>query len=856
MDLSAYTFSVMQDGPLTLYLGIGDGLAPVLLATPAGEVPSPGSLRRLEHAFALKDALSPDWAARPVALAIRNGRLTLVLEDPGGVPLDGLLDRPMDVTHFLRIAIPLSAAVGQMHAHGLIHKDLKPANILVDAASGGVWLTGFGIASRLPREHGVPAPPEVNAGTLAYIAPEQTRRMNSSVDSRSDLYALGVTFYKMLTGTLPFIAADPMERVHSHIARQPVPPAELLADIPEPLSAIVTKLLAKIAEDRYQTAVAVASDLRRCLVEFETSGHIAPFPLGMQDASRRLLITEKLYGRECEVEASLASIDTVIKALQAVSSEINLESLIKTFMVIAVEHAGAGRGLLVLPREGQLWVEAEATAGASTVEVNLRRALVASSELPDSVLQYVSRTQEPVILYDGSNDELFLADDYTIQRRPRSLLCLPLVKQAELIGVLYLENNQASHVFTPARVAVLKLLSSQAAISLQNAHLYAELIAENRERQKAEEALRASEAALSEAQKISHTGSWRWKVRAGECYLSAEFLRIYALDPTTEPLSYATVMDRIHGEDRPLFEQALDGAVRERSWFQHEYRVALPDGSVKHLVCVGQPDLTESGEIEFVGTVMDITERRRAEEALRDSQAELARVARLTTMGELAASLAHEINQPLAAIVTNGDAALRWLDRDKPDLEEARRTLLGIVRDGKRAGGVVRGLRALVKRSEPERIQFDINDAIDEMLALTRSELQRHGVVLHTNLSAGDRPVFGDRVQLQQVLLNLIMNGIEAMKAVPAQTRELTVSSALAEAGHVLVAIEDTGTGLDPTIAERIFEPFFTTKSDGLGMGLSICRSIVEAHGGRLWASPRTPHGTALRFIIPIGTDM
>jgi signal transduction histidine kinase len=547
---------------------------------------------------------------------------------------------------------------------------------------------------------------------------------------------------------------------------------------------------------------------------------------------------------------------TVVKASQAVSGEIVLENLIKTLMVIALEHAGAERGLLVLPRGGQLWVEAEATTGLNTVEVIFRQALVASSELPDSVLQYVIRTQEPVILDDASKEKLFSADNYIIQKHARSLLCLPLVKQAELIGVLYLENNLASHVFTPARIAVLKLLSSQAAISLQNARLYAELINENRDRQKADEALRASEASLSEAQQISHTGSWRWKVRASECYLSAEFLRIYALDTTTRPLSYATVMERVHGEDRPLFEQTLDKAVSERSRFQHEYRIAPPDGSVKHLVCVGQPDVPESGEIEFVGTVMDITERRRAEEALRNSQADLARVARLTTMGELAASLAHEINQPLAAIVANGDAALRWLNRDNPDLDEARNSLSSIVRDGARAGGVIRGLRALAKKSEPERAKFDINEAIDEVLALARSELQRHGVVLHTDLSAGDRPVFGDRVQLQQVLLNLIMNGIEAMKAVPAQTRDLTVSSALAEAGSVLVAIEDTGTGLDPAIAQRIFEPFFTTKSDGLGMGLSICRSIIEAHGGRLWVLPRALHGTALRFTIPTRAEM
>jgi serine/threonine protein kinase len=209
VKLSSYVFSPLREGDIALYRGSGNGLAPILLI--AAEETSLGCVERLEHEYALKSELDADWAARPIALTHYNGGMALVLEDPGGTPADRLLGRPLDVSHFLRIAIPLAVALRHVHERGLIHKDIKPANILVDAASGGVWLTGFGIASRLPREHQAPAPPQVIAGTLAYMAPEQTGRMNRSVDSRSDLYALGVTFYEMLTGTLPFTATDPME---------------------------------------------------------------------------------------------------------------------------------------------------------------------------------------------------------------------------------------------------------------------------------------------------------------------------------------------------------------------------------------------------------------------------------------------------------------------------------------------------------------------------------------------------------------------------------------------------------------------------------------------------------------------
>ena len=1839
--LSSYAFSTLREGELTLYRGLGEGLDPILLVAPVAEQPRLESLKRLEHEYALRAELDPDWAARPLALTRRHNRMVLVLEDPGGDPLDRLLGRPLEVTEFLRIAIPLAAAVRRVHERNLIHRDIKPANVLVDMASGGAWLTGFGIASGLPREHQIPELPEVIAGTLAYMAPEQTGRMNRSIDSRSDLYALGVTLYEMLTGVLPFNASHPMEWVHCHIARQPIPPSERVKGIPGPISAIVLKLLAKTAEDRYQTALGVEADLRSCLRAWEAHRRIDPFPLGAHDASDRLLIPEKLYGREAEIDAVVAAFDrvvasgatelvllsghagigksslvnelhkalvpprglfaagkfdqykrnipyatlaqafqslvhqilgkndeemsrwrfalldalgpngqlmvnlipelaliigeqppvpelpprdqqnrfqlvfrrflgvfarpehplalflddlqwldtatldliehlvqhpevrdlmlvgayrdnevnpshplmrtlatirgaggrvqdillaplmpddveqlladalhteperaqpladlvfektdgnpfftiqflialaeeallafdpvtatwtwdlprirakgftdnvadlmaaklsrlphatqkalgplaclgnvaetaalnllhagteeathaalweavraglilrsdtaytflhdriqeaayaliaegeramahlrigrllvartrsdeldehifeivnqfdrgaalitrqeereqvaelnliagkrakaatayasalqyftagrallaengwerryqltfdlelnraeceyltgelasaeerlsamsgrarttrdsaavtcvrlnlytnldqsdsavqvgldylrrvdgqwslhatvedvhreydrlwkrlgsrsieglfdlplmtdpdrcatmdvltalaspalftdehlfrlvvgrmatlslehgnsdgsclayawlggvlgtyfgdyqagsrfgrlgldlvekhgldrfsarvylvfavhvahwtqplltcraflrrafdaaqdagdlsyaayscidlitnrfatgdplgevereaenglefarkvrfglasdciigqlrlvrtlrgltpdlasfndadfdegrfeqhlesnpqlaigacwywirklqacvyagdsasamaaaskvapllwtaptqfelaeyhfygalartahcdtasaterprylealaahheqltvwakncpttfanrvalvgaeiarlqgreldamrlyeeairlarehgfiqneglahelaarfceargletiahaylrnarycylrwgadgkvrqlekshpqlreepapppptatfgapleqldvgTVVKASQAVSGEIVLGRLIETLMTIALEHAGAERGMLILIRGDEPRIEAEARTCQQRVEVTLRQVAVTSSELPESILHTVIHTLQSVILDDAQRSNPFREDEYVQRGRPRSVLCLPLVKQARLVGLLYLENNLATGTFTPRRIAVLELLASQAAISIENARLYDELMCENRERRKAEEALRASEASLAEAQRISHTGSWRWNVRTGVVRSSAENLRLFGFDPAWEQPSHPTFMHRVHPEDRPWLEEALNKAVRERSVFQQEYRIVHADGLVRHHHSVGHPGTNESGDLEFIGTVMDITERKRAEEALRNAEAELARIARLTTMGELAASIAHEINQPLAAVVANAGASLHWLNGEEPNLDEARQAISRIARDGTRAGDVIRGLRALAKQSGPDLARLDINDAIQEVLALTRNERQRHGVVLHTDLFSGDRPVFGDRVQLQQVMLNLIMNAIEAMSAVTDRPRVLAISSEPTERGGVLVAVEDTGTGLDPITADRIFDPFFTTKPDGMGMGLSICRSIIEAHAGRFWASPRAPHGTTFRFTVPAATEI
>jgi PAS domain S-box-containing protein len=530
-------------------------------------------------------------------------------------------------------------------------------------------------------------------------------------------------------------------------------------------------------------------------------------------------------------------VETVVKASQAVSGEIVLENLIKTLMVIAVEHAGAERGLLILPRGEQLWVEAEATTGLKTVEVDLRQALVTPSELPVSILQYVIRTQDPVISDDASREKLFSADEYVASRHVRSVLCLPLTKQAKLVGVLYIENNVAASVFTPARIAVLKLLASQAAISLENARLYGELAMSEERWRKLFESVPVG---------VNMVGLDKRYVAANPA-----FQRMTGYSEAE--LRSLTPVDITHEDDRAASEAIIAAQMAGQPYAQHrEKRYRRKDGGVIWTEVDAFLAPVAASEPLLAGVAVDITERKLAEEALRDARADVERMARLTTMGELTASIAHEINQPLAAIVTQSEAALRFLNRDEPDLDEVQDALSWIRRDGMRAGEVIRGLRALAKKSGPQLTRLDIDDVIGQVLLISRGELLRHNVVLRTELAADERPVLGDRVQLQQVLLNLIMNSVEAMRSVTERTRELTVSSTLAEPGSLLVTVKDTGTGLDPAVAERVLEPFFTTKADGLGMGLAICRSIVEAHGGRLWVSPREPHGANVRFTVPL----
>jgi predicted ATPase/signal transduction histidine kinase len=552
--------------------------------------------------------------------------------------------------------------------------------------------------------------------------------------------------------------------------------------------------------------------------------------------------------------AEQLDVGTVVKASQAVSSEIVLGDLIKTLLRIAVEHAGAGRGLLILLQGDESQIAAEATIGGALVEVTLRQTAVSPVELPESLLNYVMRSRESVILDDASAPNSFSADEYICQKHARSVLCLPLIKQAKLIGALYLENELASHVFTPARISVLKLLASQAAISLENAKLYSDLQRENNDRRRAEEELRRSEAYLTEAQRLIRTGSFGRKITTGEILWSKETFRIFGYDQTLSP-TLDMVLQRVHPEDLILVRQSIDSASVEGKDLDYEYRLLMPDGSVKNVHVVAHTLSDASGSIELFGAVMDVTTAKRAAEELHKAQIELAHVTRMTTLGELAASISHEVNQPLTGITTYGGASLRWLNHTPPQLDQARSAVEQMINSARHASDVIARIRVLSRKGVFERTCLDINEVIDDVVAMIRPEIDIQNVSLRVDHGQSLPSAHGDRVQLQQVVMNLLMNGIQAMSSVTDRRRELRIRSCEQQPDQILISVEDSGVGISPENADRLFDAFFTTKPDGIGIGLSICKSIVEQHGGRISASRNSEVGSRVVFTLPAVRD-
>jgi PAS domain S-box-containing protein len=657
---------------------------------------------------------------------------------------------------------------------------------------------------------------------------------------------------------------------------------------------------------------------------------------------------------------------TVINVSQAVSGEIVLDKLLETLMRTAIEQAGAEHGLLILPRGAEPRIAAEATTGGDAVTVHLRDQPVSAAVLPESVLHYVLRTQESVILDDAMAQPPFAADPYIRQRQARSILGLPLLNQAKLIGVLYLENNLSPRVFAPARIPVLKLLASQAAISLENTRLYRDLSDREAKIRRLVDAniigiflwdfdgriLEANDAFLHMVgydREDLVAGRLRWTDLTPAEWLDLDVQQFvpklkmtgslppfekeyFRKDGSRVPvlLGVATFEDSgdqgvafvLELTERKRAEEALrqseerfrtlvqfsfdvywetdaqhrfirqeyaegaaDAPARgsgigktrwevpylepdEAAWRKHretleahlpfrDFELARPaaDGGKRYVSVSGLPMFDETGRfIGYRGVARHITERKRAEEAWREVQMELAHANRIATMGQLTASIAHEVNQPIAAAATNAQAGLRWLGADPPDLEEARQAFGRIVDSAGRAGDVIDRIRAMIKKSPPRKDRLDLNDAVRDVIALTRSEVLKHGVSLQTQLADGLPSVAGDRVQLQQVVLNLIMNAIEAISGLD-EAREVRISTEMDASDCVLVTVRDRGPGLDPSYMERLFKAFYTTKPNGMGMGLAICRSIIEAHGGRLWASANEPRGAVFQFTLPTDQD-
>ena len=783
-------------------------------------------------------------------------------------------------------------------------------------------------------------------------------------------------------------------------------------------------------------------------------------------------------------------VETVVRASQALSSEMALPVLIEKLLRIAVEHAGAERGLLILIRDGEPRIEAEATTSLGRIEVVVRQEPVTSSDLPQSALHYVIRTRERVLLDDASADSVYSKDEYVGRKRSKSILSLPIVKNAKLVGALYLENNLGPFVFTPDRVAVLQMLASQAAISLENASLYSDLELqagllqnlpvsawtlkpdgtpdfvnqvwldysgqtldfvrshpeawmtavhpEDREaaskafwdgvrlgrgftvearslcardgtyrwhliqavvlhdaeekvlkfvgtttdiddQKRAEEALRDSEyearltvdsipgvvALLSPSGNLEMVsrqaleffgrtfeelrgwgtndtvhpedlpgvidtftralttgrpyeisarfrradGVYRWSQNRGcpirdrnghiarWCSLitdiddqkrAEEALRESAhesglivdsipgliatlnvsgeLERVNQPcldyvgrsqdeLNHWAVDDTIHPDDRPGYLQALERYFAAGAPFEFEIRIRRFDGVYRWFNVSWLALRDRHGHIvRWYVLLTDVDDRKRAEEALRQAQGDLARINRVTTMGELAATLAHELSQPISGAMTNANTCLRKLGHDKPDLDGVRTIVTRFARDAQRASDVIGRIRSQFEKAALNRESLDLNEVIRETIALLRTEAARYQISIRTELAAELPQIIGDRVQLQQVTMNLIFNSIEAMKDVEG-IRELVIESRWGENGQILVTVSDTGTGFPPQLAEEIFDPFFTTKPRGTGMGLRISRSIIESHGGRIWADGSRERGALFHLNLPAATS-
>jgi PAS domain S-box-containing protein len=572
-------------------------------------------------------------------------------------------------------------------------------------------------------------------------------------------------------------------------------------------------------------------EARSCYVRWGADGKVKQLdscdPSGLEDRTPGSLPGNGTLAIELDTES-------VVKASQALSSEMVLSTLVEKLVRIAVENAGAQRGLLVMLKNGEERIEAEANTRSGMIEATGRRTVASSSDLLQAALRAMIFSERRVLIDDASADKIYSRDDYVRKNLCRSVLCLPIFKQAKIIGALYLENNLTAGAFTPERVTVLQLLASQAAISLENAALYTDL--------------------QLQVGLLQHLPVSAWTLEPDG---TPDFVNRVWLEFSGQALNFVRSqpeawMSAVHPDDREQAARHFWEGVHSGKEFAMETRnFHAEDGTYRWHLSQAVPLRDTDGKLlKFVGTTTDIDDQRKTEKALRQAQSDLARINRVTTMGELAASLAHELSQPIAGAMTNADVCLLKLARDAPDLVGVHSAVTRIARDVGRANEIIGRIRSQFTRGVSSQDDIDLNEITRGTVALLRDEAARYNISIRMELADRLPPIIGDRVQLQQVAMNLIVNSIEAIRYTD-RAREIVIRSEQAEAG-VLISISDTGAGFSPDLAEQIFEPFFTTKPQGTGMGLRISRSIIEAHHGRLWAAGNPGSGATFHMILPV----
>ncbi|SFO18877.1 Predicted ATPase [Candidatus Pantoea varia] len=552
-------------------------------------------------------------------------------------------------------------------------------------------------------------------------------------------------------------------------------------------------------------------------------------------------------------DAAFYDLESVLTAVRALTEEINLDRLIHTLMRMMLERAGAQRCRLIRILDGNLpETQAWAESTADGVRVQIVKERPDATDLPLSILSAVIRTGQEIRTGKPETFSPFSQDPYLVASGA-AVLCVPMFRQANMVGVLYLENRLMPDAFTAEHSHIVKTLSAQAAVSLETARLYAELLEENNHRRRVEKQLRASKTSLMLGEKISHTGTWRWEVTEDMMMVSEEYGRILGLPAEQKGLSMADFLTRVHPDDYECISELVTHSVSQGRSMQADFRVLRPDGECRYIKGIGEPVDNFPEVKEYFGTISDITSQRLAEDSARMAQADLARVTRATTVGQLTASIAHEISQPLMSIVANAGASLRWLKREPLMLENASSGLDEIIKEGQRAGEIIRGLQALTRNHESSFASENLHLIARDILALSRIELERRGISLELKLRAAKADIFCDRVQIQQVLLNLVINAIDAMSDDLSRAALLRLTSENPTPDTLRFEVWDSGCGLPDDVRERIFESFYTTKKGGMGMGLTISKGIIKKHCGELGAENRAEGGSCFWFTLPLG---